>query len=112
MALRLGRDTASVVNHLYSRSLSPAPEVGMPATVLHWTDRTAGTVIRVSPSGKTIDVQADTATRIDRNGMSEAQSYTFARNPQGRVFTFRLGRDGRWRGVVLGERAQYHDFSF
>jgi len=109
--MKLGRETGSVVNHLMSGGI--APEVGMGATVLHWTDRTAGTIIKVTP--KTFTMQADNAVRTDENGMSEVQSYQYTPDPNGRLFVFRLTKRG-WRckglGVCIGERRQYHDYSF
>jgi hypothetical protein len=93
------------------------PQVGDGCTILHWTDRDAGTVVYVSPSGKTVRVQVDTATRADKNGMSESQAYTYEPNPSGAVHTFRLGKrgwksSGRGSGAAFGTRAAYHDYSF
>lgn len=97
----------------------PLPVVGMGVTYGCWTDRMAGTIIEVSDSGKTIKVQADTATRIDSNGMSECQDYTYSPNPNGAIMVFKItSRKGHkaWRsnGYVagLGGRRAYHDFSF
>lgn len=53
------------------------------------SDRYAGTVIAVSPSGKTITVQDDIAKRTDKNGQSEMQTYEYTRNPQGGTQTAR-----------------------
>lgn len=98
-----------------------APEVGMGATVLHWTDRTAGTITDVSANGKTITVQEDTASRIDGLGMTDAQSYDYAPNPDGRTWTFTLRKNGRYvrkgdslngQRVLIGSRSTYHDYSF
>ena len=41
------------------------PKVGDGATVCHYSDRTACTVIKVSPSGKTIHLREDVATLDD-----------------------------------------------
>ncbi len=60
-------------------------EVGMGATIIHYSDRTPCTVIRVSETGKTCWIQEDTYTRADTNGMSESQTYTYAANPAGAV---------------------------
>jgi len=116
--MRLGTETGSGVNHIMSGHVGgPRPEVGMAATILGWTDRYAGTVVWVSASGKTCRVQEDTAIRTDARGLSEWQDYTYERNPQGRVITFRLGKRG-WRtagrgaGLHLGERQSYRDPSF
>jgi hypothetical protein len=129
--LKAGIDTNSLNNHLFSRMRGePIPEVGMGATRLQWTDRTACTIIAVERSGSSIvlTVQDDIATRADDNGMSDAQSYTYERNPDGRTKTYRSTKDGGWREcrrnengrwvwadremLLVGTRRQYHDFSF
>ena len=114
--MRAGTDTGSLVNHVMSGSTNQPPTVGMGATILGWTDRHAATVVKVSPNGKTVTVQQDTATRVDQNGMSDAQSYTFKPNPSGTLQTFRLTKKG-WRSpgggyVTFGHRSEYYDYSF
>ena len=119
--MRLGSQTGSLVNHLMSGHVGgPVPVIGMGATILCWTDRHAATVVRVSPSGKTVWVQQDHAKRTDDNGMSEVQSYEYTPNPEAPMKMFRLGKHG-WReagsrgkgnGLALDVRRQYHDFSF
>lgn len=128
--MNLGTQTSSVVNHLYSSMTkdAPTPTVGMGATVLCWSDRRAATVTAVEKN--IVTVQEDTATRVDDNGMSEDQTYTYAPNPNGYIQYFRVGKDGkytevtknsttgRWNkqgsssGLILGFRRQYYDFSF
>lgn len=117
IGLKAGTETGSLTNHLMSRSKQPAPAVGMGVTMLAWTDRHAGTIIKVSPSGKTVVVREDRATRTDSNGMSESQAYRYEENPEGRTVTFRLTKRG-WRGtghgygLLIGERMAYRDYSF
>ncbi|UTS52150.1 hypothetical protein [Synechococcus phage BUCT-ZZ01] len=131
--MKLGTQTGSLVNHIYSRGVIGQPDaaVGMGATMLGWTDRYPGTVIEVFKIGKSIAlaVQEDDAKRIDKNGMSESQDYEFTPNPKGRVSHFKQKDDGTWvnvykdadtnrwkqtgsRGLRLGERDKYYDFSF
>jgi hypothetical protein len=73
-------------------------------------------VIAVSASGKTVTVQRDKATRVDTNGMSESQNYTYERDPEGKTFNLRQNKRGQWvsKGAkfTLGHRDEYHDFSF
>jgi hypothetical protein len=114
--MKAGTETGSLVNHVMSAN-AVKPEVGMGCTILHWTDRSAGTVVEVSKSGKTVKVQGDKITRIDKNGMSECQDYMYERDETAGIQTFRLTKRG-WRGVgggpglALGYRRAYHDYSF
>lgn len=114
----------SLVNAVMRQSNDPTlvPEVGMGATILMWTDRHAATVTHVSSSKKTIQVTTDKARRTDGNGMSEVQSWEYTPDPDGVVHTYTLRQNGRWvlrgedmfkgRGLLLGGRDEYHDFSF
>ena len=98
------------------------PEVGMGVTYGCWTDRYAGTIIKVSASGREITVQDDHARRTDNNGMSECQSYEYTPNPEGAIMVFTLRKNGRWteKGSPMGKgyragighRNAYHDYSF
>lgn len=117
--MKLGRDTASVTNWLLSGTNGqPDPAVGMGVTVLMWTDRHAGTITRVSESGKTFWFREDTAIRTDGNGMSESQTYRYEPNPNANERRARIRKDGSWREsktgtrLRLGSRSAYHDFSF
>ncbi len=123
--MKLGTETNSVVNAILAQS-APEPKIGDGATLLHWTDRTACTVIAYD--GKVLTVQTDKATRSDSNGMSENQTYSYERWPEGPTSTFMRDRRGAWRpcllnsrgrwvlttgvGLSVGSRRQYHDFSF
>lgn len=128
--MKLGTDTGSLINHVYSQSNVYVPSVGEGATVLGWSDRQAATVVSVERKGKghLIIVQYDTATRADNNGMSDAQEYEFTANPNGVKCTYRLWDDGRLHsvykndkgryvksgdgGVRFGKRSQFYDYSF
>lgn len=108
----------SLVNAL-SVSAS-APVVGMPATILGYTDRHAATVVWVSPSGKTCRVRRCRAQRTDSHGMSEVQSYSYSEDESAPEREFRLGKRG-WResgsrgkgnALGLGYRDEYYDYSF
>lgn len=112
----------SLYNLLADKSpQTKAPEVGMPATLIMWTDREPCTVIEVSASGKTITIQVDSYKRLDDNGMSECQEYEFSPNPNGRKIVARMAKNGRYYGsggmkngsrVILGHRGKYHDYEF
>lgn len=126
--------TGSLINHLYSRATDgePMPEVGMSATVLCWTDRQAATITEVAHHGTIVWLRLDHARRLDTNGMSESQVYEHSPNPEGALYCFRKSRYGarRWeevrlnsltgrlilarsgKGLRIGERSHYHDFSF
>jgi hypothetical protein len=112
--MRAGTETGSLINHLYSRAIQPAPEVGMGATILCWTDRHPGTIIKVTPTQ--VHVQEDHAVRLDKNGLSECQKYAYSINPEGRVHVFRKTKKGyrntAGNGLTVGGRDKYYDYSF
>lgn len=125
--MKLGRDTASVTNFAMSAVRVEVPEVGMGATLLHWTDRTAATV--TAWDGTVVTVQEDNVQRVDTNGMSETQRYEYTPNPDGRLRFFKRNSRGQWKrcdrsesgrwkflgngeGLLLGRREHYYDFSF
>jgi hypothetical protein len=131
--LKAGRDTGSLMNHLYSRSVNgqPEPVVGMGATLLGWTDRHPATIVQVvklKKGGWIVAVTEDDAKRIDNNGFSESQEYEYTSKPDGarKCFRFEEGKGwrevretdkGRWKltgggGLRIGEREKYHDFCF
>ncbi len=114
MSMRIGSETGSLCNHLLSGTVGePTPKVGMGATILMWTDRHAATIVKVTPTQ--IHVRRDKATRVDKNGLSECQEYIYEEDSAADVEIFRKTKRG-WRrsGVALriGDRREYHDFSF
>jgi len=130
--MNLGTQTGSLINHIYSNSVigQPEPFVGMGATLLSWSDRSAGTIVRVFKIGKStaVEVQEDDAQRIDNNGLSESQEYVFTSNPNAYKETYKMLSNGRWvkmyrnpetnrwiqgtGGLCIGSREKYYDFSF
>ena len=118
--MKLGTETGSLVNHLYARNgCAIVPNVGDGATICLWTDRHACTIVSVN--GKRIGVKRDRASRIDSNGLSDAQDYSYHRDHNAPVqwFSWREKRRewievGTSNGnrLSLGKRKEYHDFSF
>ena len=72
------------------------PEVGMGGTLVYWTDRHACTVAVVH-GPDLIEVQQDHAVRVDKNGLSESQTYTFERDANAPLRLFKRDRKGWWR---------------
>lgn len=106
------------------RKMTPSnitPEKGMGATIILWSDRHACTIIDV-PNPKRVVVREDLAIRTDSNGVSECQEYRYETNPQGKISTFTLRKNGKWvqqgksmkNGTQLGIgfRREYYDYSF
>jgi len=110
--MRLGTETGSLMNHLMAGGTQP--KIGMGATILMWTDRKAGTIVKITPTQ--VHVQEDTAVRADNNGMSECQEYAYSPNPAGYVHVFRKTKRGyrnkAGNALSIGERDTYYDFSF
>lgn len=115
----------SLVNTLYdgnAEDFASQVQVGDGATFLFWSDRAAGTVVEVLDGGKTVGVKRDKATRVDKNGMSDAQRYEYERDETATTVYFTLRKNGRYvakgqgmkngQGVRLGVRDHYYDYSF
>ncbi len=104
------------------------PTVGGGATVCHYSDRTACTVIRISPSGKTVWMQEDIAVHdnwkpdIKPGGFAghcvnnTEQRYAYQPNLQGVIHRASLRKDGKFRTTngepVIPGRRQFHDYNF
>ena len=112
--MRLGSETGSLTNHVLTGPGQAEPAVGMGATICCWTDRHAGTIVKVTPCQ--VHVQEDNAVRTDSNGMSECQTYAYEPNPNAPITVFRKTKRG-WRskcgrGLVIGKRMEFYDYSF
>jgi hypothetical protein len=104
------------------------PKPGDGATICHFSDRTACTVVRVSPSGITLWIQRDIATLDDwkpeivPGGFSghcvnnDSQRYAYQPDPGGTMHRARLRKDGRYRTTnnerVIPGRHHFHDYNF
>jgi len=103
----------SVINRLEEHSLSPDPVVGMGATVYAWSDRYAGTITKVSPSGKTVTITEDT---VVWEPFPSGYAKGYEPNPDGRTWVARKRPNGVWKsagnGVRLGWKSAYRDPSF
>lgn len=108
---------SQLANHV--RLKTKAPVKGDGVTIFHYTDRSAGTVERISPSGKTVWIRPDRAIRVDDYGMSEVQYYKYEPVEDAKLMRATLRKDGQWRlsgymgnKVAFGFRDAYHDYSF
>lgn len=127
--MKIGTQTNSLVNSIYASMEGGEPVVGMPATLLSWTDRNPCTVVEVNNLKRYIVVQDDDYKRVDSNGLSECQQYEYTPNPNAPTRIFRKMKSGQWVqhfvnpetnrlvksegcGLRLGKREKYHDFSF
>lgn len=110
----------NLMNRIQEGAVEGKVEVGTGVTILSYSDRDAGTIVEIIPfkSGpnkgkpRILKVQHDKATRTDNNGMSECQDYTFERDPEGRIETFKANLKGVFVGLRIGSRDKYHDYSF
>lgn len=136
MGMKLGSETGSVMNHLYSRMVvgEPAPEVGMGATILMWTDRRAATIVSVKASpGKRyeyeIEITDDRTVLVSGNVNDGSAVWEERPDPDGYRTLYVKKRDsGEWvravrgangrvklergAGLRIGERDTYRDPCF
>ena len=124
--MKLGHDTASVVNWIEGNCKPAVPVVGMGATILCWTDRLPATVRAVSKTGRELKFTEDKATLVSGSTMSESQEWRYETTPASDCLnaqTAKLDKRGRWRictsdgkmgsGVLsVGHRDKYHDPCF
>ena len=131
--MQLGTQTGSLNNHLLSRATlgQPEPTVGMGATVLSWTDRSAATIRHVFQMGNKLAVQIsyDEATVISGSAHDDSAKYSYRSRLDGYLETFAfngmtweqytINRDTkRWKkvkgghGLHIGKRDHYRDPSF
>lgn len=92
--------------------------IGDGATIHTGSDMRPATIISIRSDGKKIIIQDDIATRLDNNGMSELQDYSYSRNEDGAMHVITKRKDGSYRIsgskqlVTLGCRRRYYDYSF
>ena len=121
-----------MLNQIFSRMNQPEPKVGLGATVLAYTDRYAGTIIKVWTKGKSkyITIQRDASHRTDNNNMSDCQSYDYKPDANGVTWTFKsldgkpsyevkyndiTNKWNRYEGglrLLIGHRNEYYDYTF
>lgn len=115
--MKLGKETGSIVNAAMGNTKT-VPQVGKGATILYWTDRDAYEVLDVRKDGKECDIQAYDPKRIDSNGMSEVQIYSYEKLI-GPVITL-VYKYKSWRyktsnakvNIIFGVKHHYYDYSF
>lgn len=95
------------------------PEIGMGATIVMWSDRHAGTIVKITESLKTIWIQKDKATRIDDNGASDNQAYSYGKDIEGIVLKATLRKNGTYKTIgesgnqiALDSRSEFFDYAF
>ncbi len=138
--MKLGSQTGSVMNHLFSRATigQPKPVVGMGCTMLLWSDRSAGTITKVTEIGGSkrwlyeIEVCRDVVTVVAGSSFDGSAEYVYRPSTVSHRYIFRMEREGgAWRevyknlesgkmnliagggkGLRIGERDEYRDPSF
>ena len=103
---------------IYDQTRSLVPVVGMGVTEVMYSDRHPYTVARIL-SPKRITVRADKATRIDKNGCCEDQTYQYEQDLRAPEVTLFLNKFGKWKRqgdaqgstYLVGRREEYYDFT-
>jgi len=94
------------------------PEVGMGCTICLWSDSHAGTITRVSPSGKTIWYRQDIATVVGGSCQDGSAEYKYTFDEKGYDQKATLRKDGDYRAtgtnylIAIGTRREYYDPHF
>jgi len=116
--MKLGKETGSLMNHIYGTHSTNPPEKGMGCTILHWTDRNSYTVIEVGEDKKSCIIQRDIVKPLFE-GMTDSQSYLYIPDPEGMTIEL-VYKWKHWRhkigndkvNVIFGMRSEYYDYSF
>lgn len=94
------------------------PEIGMGATIKIGTDSIPVTIIDVSLNKNKITLQEDKSNRLDNNGISDLQSYSYESDMNGIIYYAYLHKNNNYylskskQRVSLGVRRKYYDYSF
>jgi hypothetical protein len=126
----------SLQNDIRSRQVigQPEPYVGMGATILSYSDRSAGTIVAAYRYGKhrqwVITVRVDDAVVVSGSEQDGSAEYEYRQRGYGAPeYMFRQLADGKWEGVsvnpetgryvkagygglAIGRREQYRDPHF
>lgn len=97
--------------------MNAAPHSGMGATLIVGSDRYAYTIVRVSPSGKTLWIKQDRAVPAEGHNYYGHQVYSYAFNPKAKLEVARKTKGGVFRvngcmPLCVGERSYYSDPGF
>lgn len=121
MSMNLGTQTPSFHNWAMAKSKQPDPIVGMGVTFLCYTDRHAGTIVRVESPSRIV-VREDHAIRTDGLGRSDQQTYRYMSNAEAAEQVFTKRKNGQWikqgdpmtngQVIAINVRDAYHDYSF
>lgn len=89
-------------------------DVGDGVTYNMYTDSHACTVIKRTKC--TLTIQEDEATRVDKNGMSDSQEYTYKRDENGRIHIARWSKKRNCficdeKAISVG-RHEYYDYTY
>jgi hypothetical protein len=105
-----------------NQTTATTPVVGMGATYGYGSDSYPYTVVRISPSGKTLWVKRDEVLHLTGSDMSGDSTYVTMPNDDAPEEQFTLRADGHWlpkgpryarqRSLTLGHRRYYQDPSF
>lgn len=114
-------ETGSIINTIYSKNKGEiVPEVGMPATLVCWSDRKAGEILEVSDNKMTLKWRPFDAKALHKGMTDSGQEWDLTSNPNNPVLTFSYRKNGQWiekgekRGniLVLNLKNHFYDYSF
>jgi hypothetical protein len=104
----------TLTNLVYAEYKSPEPKIRDGATLLHWSDRHAYTVVEIKKNY--ILATRDIAERTDQSFENGPQEYTYQRDSDATPVRANLRKDGMYymgnQVLKIGCRNEHYDYSF
>jgi hypothetical protein len=104
----------TLTNLIYAEDKAIEPKIGDGATLLHWSDRHAYTIVDVKKTY--VLATRDIAERTDQNFERGPQEYSYQTDPEASPVRANLRKDGKYyignQVLKIGYRNEHYDYSF
>jgi hypothetical protein len=104
----------TLTNLVYAEDKPVEPKVGDGATLIHWSDRHAYTIVEVKKTY--VIAKRDIAERVDKNFEQGPQEYTYKTDVDALPERANLRKDSKYyigdQVLNIGYRREHYDYSF